>query len=142
MRLRTDRGLGTTRRSSSSPRPRRLLRIILIRSAGAPQNLPDRAVGASSGFLGTACHGIAIFVTITAASITSRTRSYPIGRQAFFVRFLGLLPIEWVMFRNLDVIPVLDDNTLANRWSLLSAAPRRRRVRAPIGLIREPRLTN
>ena len=54
----------------------------------------------------------------------------------------GLLPIEWVIFRNLDVIPVFDDNTLANRWSLLSAAPRRGRVRAPIGLIREPRLTN
>ena len=54
----------------------------------------------------------------------------------------GLLPIEWVIFRNLDVIPVFDDNTLANRWSLLSVAPRRGRVRAPIGLIREPRLTN
>ena len=35
-------------------------------------------------------------------------------RQAFNI-LLGLLPIEWVIFRNLDVIPVFDDNTLANR---------------------------
>jgi hypothetical protein len=27
----------------------------------------------------------------------------------------GLLPIEWVIFRNLDVIPVFDDDTLADR---------------------------
>jgi hypothetical protein len=27
----------------------------------------------------------------------------------------GLLPIVWVIFRNLDVIPVFDDDTLADR---------------------------
>jgi hypothetical protein len=27
----------------------------------------------------------------------------------------GLLPIEWVIFRNLDVMAVFDDDTLANR---------------------------
>jgi hypothetical protein len=27
----------------------------------------------------------------------------------------GLLPIEWVIFRNFDVIPVFDDDTLADR---------------------------
>jgi transposase len=29
--------------------------------------------------------------------------------------FTGLLPIVWVIFRNLDVIPVFDDDTLADR---------------------------
>jgi hypothetical protein len=33
--------------------------------------------------------------------------------------FLGLLPIEWVIFRNSDVMAVFDDDTLADRWSLL-----------------------
>jgi hypothetical protein len=33
--------------------------------------------------------------------------------------FRGLLPIEWVIFRNLDVIPVFDDDTLADRWAWL-----------------------
>jgi hypothetical protein len=27
----------------------------------------------------------------------------------------GLLPIEWVIFRNLDVMAVFDDDTLADR---------------------------
>jgi len=37
----------------------------------------------------------------------------------------GLLPIEWVIFRNSDVMAVFDDDTLADRWSLLGVAPRR-----------------
>ena len=34
-------------------------------------------------------------------------------REFFF--FGGLLPIEWVIFRNLDVMAVFDDDTLADR---------------------------
>jgi hypothetical protein len=30
-------------------------------------------------------------------------------------RNLGLLPIEWVIFRNSDVMAVFDDDTLADR---------------------------
>ena len=40
-------------------------------------------------------------------------------------RIPGLLPIEWVIFRNSDVMAVFDDDTLADRWSLLGVAPRR-----------------
>jgi hypothetical protein len=40
-----------------------------------------------------------------------------VGRPAIkkqsYIR--GLLPIVWVIFRNLDVIPVFDDDTLADR---------------------------
>jgi hypothetical protein len=43
------------------------------------------------------------------------SRSFYYDRRPDSLVFMGLLPIEWVIFRNLDVMAVFDDDTLADR---------------------------
>jgi hypothetical protein len=43
------------------------------------------------------------------------TTGLPIGTKALTNKIRGLLPIEWVIFRNSDVMAVFDDDTLADR---------------------------